>query len=476
MNLFRRIFLSAAVLFSLNHCIPYWEKLHSVSLQDIQKRGVLKAYMAYSQDNYFIYKDEEMGFEYELLNLFAKEIGVRLEVTPVHDLDTLPYMLNSQDGDIVASNIAVTKERQKELIFTEHLVSTRQVLVQKKKEKAAPGKYVSNAVELIGKKVHLREKSSFYFRMKDLENEIGGDIDLATVPGTVSNEELIEQVAQGTDVDYTIADEPIALINQTYYPDLDVSMPVSFPQKIAWAVRRNSPEFLKRVNQWIYKIKGDGTLQAIRKKYYKDQKTVFFDDSKEATKEEKIFEKEKKQGRKRISPYDETIRAKSSQIGWDWRLVAAVIYQESKFKPRARSWVGAAGLMQIMPGTAAAMGLAAGDIFHPEKNIQAGVKYLGYLDNYWKKVLPNAEERKKFVLASYNAGQGHVVDARSLAAYLGKNPSIWDGNAASAMLLLSNPAYFNLSVVRHGYCRGKEPYEYVNIIYRQYSAYKKITE
>ena len=80
--------------------------------------------MAYSQDNYFIYKDEEMGFEYELLNLFAKEIGVRLEVTPVHDLDTLPYMLNSQDGDIVASNIAVTKERQKELIFTEHLVST----------------------------------------------------------------------------------------------------------------------------------------------------------------------------------------------------------------------------------------------------------------------------------------------------------------------------------------------------------------
>jgi len=452
-------------LVSLNSCIAIWEAWNEERLEDIIRRGKLRVLMPYNPTSFFIYREEKMGFEYELLSLLAKELNLELEITPTKDIDNLPYLLNSIPADLVAANITITRERQKELMFTENLLTTRLVLVQRKKTPESQN-YISNVVELIGKKIHIRKKTAYYTRIKTLQEEIGGTIIIEEVTGEEDTEDLIERVSKG-EIDYTIAEETLALTNQTYYSNLDVTVPISFPQKIAWVVRRNSPELLRAINKWIYKIKSDGTLQKIKKKYYIEPKVI--SQSNEIINE--TNNKTKPLLKYKISPYDEILQREAQKLGWDWRLLAAVIYQESKFKANARSWAGAVGLMQIMPSTAASLGLSTKDLFDPEKNISYGVKYIQYLQKLWVKI-PDPEQRIKFTLASYNAGQGHVIDARVLAIAQDKNPNIWDGNVERTILLLSHPDYYNKDEVRFGYCRGKETYEYVRLIFEKYKSYK----
>jgi membrane-bound lytic murein transglycosylase F len=467
----RKISYTILFMFTLIYsisCIPLWEKWNRESMEDIRRRGKLRVLMPYNQSSFFIYKEEKMGFEYELLTLLAKDLGLELEITSTKDIDNLPYLLNSINADLVAANIAITRKRQKELVFTENLLNSRQVLVQRKKEKDKPDHFLQSVVDMIGKKIYVRKKSSYLSRLKSLQEEIGGNISIQEVSGDEDVDDLIEKVSKG-EIDYTVADETTALINQTYYPNLDASVPVSFPMKIAWVTRKNSPELLREINKWIYKIKGDGTLLRVKKKYYLESKVMT-----EAP-EETIPVKDKpnpKLNTKRISPFDEIFQREAPKVGWDWRLLAAIAYQESKFKPTARSWAGATGIMQLMPSTAAGLGLSGKDIYDPTKNIAAGVKYLQYLQKIWTKI-PDQEQRIKFILASYNAGQGHVIDARILAIAFGKNPNIWDGNVEKMILLLSQPDYYNRDDVRFGYCRGKEPYEYVRIIFQKYRSYKK---
>lgn len=458
--------LLVVLLWTGNSCLLLWENISGVTLDQLKKGGKLKVITAYNANSYFLYKGEAMGYEYELLKLLADELGVKLEIKVTNDLDHLPYMLNSESSHLIAANITVSRKRRKELDFTEHFVSTRQVLVQRKKgyqPNGAKADYIQSPIELIGKKVHVRKKSAYYSRLNTLQKEIGGDFNLEIVPGNVITEDLIKHVNNGK-IDYTIADELIALTNQSYYHDLDVSVAISFPQRIAWVVRKQSPELKDEIDRWIRKIKADGTLDKIYKKYYKKPKDIS-QSSRKAP--ESIVELEKGS----ISPYDSLIRSKAARIGWDWRLIAAIIYQESRFNPRARSWAGALGLMQLMPSTGRRLGVR--NFMDPAQNIHAGVRHLKWLYGYWK-IIKNRNERVKFVLASYNAGQGHVHDARRLAEYFGQNPNIWDGHVAPNILKLANPNYYNGYGVKYGYCRGEEPYMYVRKIMEKYREYKKL--
>ena len=156
-------------------------------------------------------------------------------------------------------------------------------------------------------------------------------------------------------------------------------------------------------------------------------------------------------------------------MGWDWRLLASQIYQESQFDPNARSWAGAGGLLQLMPATAREFG--ATRISDPKDNLGAGTKYLKWLLNYWKDI-PDSLQRIKFVLGSYNTGQGHVEDARRLTQKFGKNHDQWDDNVAEYLLKKSQEAFFNDEVVQFGYCRGEEPVNYVYEILERYQHYQ----
>jgi membrane-bound lytic murein transglycosylase F len=154
------------------------------------------------------------------------------------------------------------------------------------------------------------------------------------------------------------------------------------------------------------------------------------------------------------------------EIEWDWRLLAALIYQESRFNPHAKSWAGAFGLMQLMPQTAQRFGI---DTTHVEvENLEAGAKYIQFLERFWEKRIEDADERRKFVLASYNVGPGHVLDAQKIARKMALDPDVWDNNVADCLLLKSQPRYYQMEGVEHGYCRGEQPFAYVKHIYSHY--------
>jgi len=174
----------------------------------------------------------------------------------------------------------------------------------------------------------------------------------------------------------------------------------------------------------------------------------------------------------KISPWDDIIKVFSDSIKWDWRLLASLICQESRFIPDVESRAGAYGLMQIMPETGKNFGI---DITSsPRDNIEAGAKYINWLHSIFDPKIPDENERRKFILASYNAGPGHVLDAMKLAEKNGKNPAIWDDNVAVWLLKKSEPQYYTDKVVKNGYFRGKESVAFVNEVLERYEHYKNI--
>ncbi len=173
-----------------------------------------------------------------------------------------------------------------------------------------------------------------------------------------------------------------------------------------------------------------------------------------------------------ISNYDSYFKRYAGVVGIDWRLMAAQCYQESCFDPKAKSWAGACGLMQIMPSTGSRLGISGDQLFQPEPNISAAARYMAMLSNDFKDV-PSREERLNFVLASYNGGSGHVRDAMALARKHGGNAYRWS-DVSHYMLLLMDARYYSDPVVKHGYMRSTETVDYVNSIRRRYDQYRGV--
>lgn len=444
------------------------EQATALDLPQIKKRGRLIAIVDNSSTSYFIYRGQPMGYEYDLLSRLAQKLEVDLEIVITTNLDKAFEMLQRGEGDIIAHNLTITKERQEKIAFTNHHNEVRQVLVQRKPKAwrdmtldAIDRKLIRNPLHLAHKKVHVKKNSSHAARLRNLSDEIGADIDVIEEDPSVEVEALIRSVANG-ELKYTVADENVARLNAAYYGNLDVETPISFPQRIAWGVRQNAPELLAAVNGWLADIRKTSDYAVIYNKYFKNRSNMKMLASSNYS----------SISGNQISPYDKYIKEAAAKIGWDWRLLAAVVYQESKFNPEAESWMGAAGLMQLMPETAEIFG--AEDPLNPQQNIMAGANYLQWLDKFWADEIPDPEERKKFVLGSYNVGQGHVLDARRLARKYGKKPELWDGHVAFFLEKKADPEYYNDEVAKLGYCRGSEPVRYVKHIMQRQARYRQL--
>ena len=173
-----------------------------------------------------------------------------------------------------------------------------------------------------------------------------------------------------------------------------------------------------------------------------------------------------------ISHYDGFFQRYAATIRWDWRLLAAQCYQESTFDPKARSWAGACGLMQIMPGTADHLGLSRANIYDPEQNIAAAVRYIAELERSFSDIREHSE-RIKFVLAAYNGGHFHIRDAMALALKNGRNDNRWH-EVEPFVLGLSQPQYYNDPVVKNGFMRGSETVDYVRKIHERWNNYRGV--
>lgn len=438
-------------------------------LKEIRADGKIKALINYSATSYFIYRGQPMGFEYELLNQYAKSQGVELEVIPIKNMDSVFIHLNNGVGDLVAANLTVTLDRKKQVDFSQPILFTKQVLVQRKPEnwkklskKSLKDSLINSPLELGGKIIYVRRESSFYERLHSLSKEIGEKIKVEVVPGEVSMEQLIEQVAQGA-IDYTVADKNIALVNEWQYPNIDARVEVSNEQQIAFALRKNSDSLTASINNWLKAYQKTLAFKLLYKKYYDNR----------SQHGKRINDDSFTLSSGQLTPYDETLKKYAPQIPWDWELVAALIYQESRFNNSALGWGNSFGVMQFMPVTGAKYGVDSTSSAH--ENIKAGVKYIRYLSRMWKDKIADSTERVKYVLASYNVGPGHVFDAYRLAQKYNKNPQLWK-DVSYFLKNKSKPKYYKDEVVKHGYCKGHITYKYVKEIMERYQHYKTAIE
>lgn len=442
--------------------------LPDLDLEAIKERGYLNAIVDNSPTSYFIYKGRPMGYEYEMLEWFASELGVELKIILKNDIAEAMALLNEGIGDIVAFNLTITKERKQLVDFTEPLYYSRQVLVQKRPENwrrmklhEIDAELIRDPVELAKKVVVVRKSSAYLSRLNNLSEEIGDDIYVVEDSLNSETDELIRQVAAG-EIEYTVADEDVAMVSATFFADIDVKTPISFSQRIAWAVRKNADSLESTINTWLEKQQRTTDYYVVYNKYFKNLKRSA----------NRSYSEFSSVSGSKLSPYDEEIKSAADKIGWDWLMLASLIYQESKFDPNAQSWAGAVGLMQLVENTAEEFGTS--NRTDPNESLNAGSAYINWLQNNFSKTIADSTTRHKFVLGAYNVGIGHIQDAQRLTKKYGGDPNVWEDNVEKYLLLKSKRKYYTDEVVKYGYCRGSEPVNYVSEIMNRYEKYKQL--
>lgn len=404
----------------------------------------LRVATLYGPTSYFIYRGQEMGYDYTLADSLARQNGSVLKLTVAPTLAAAVALLDSGKVDLVAYQVPVTDQYRPYALPCGPTSETTQVLVQPRNRGQAE---ITDVTQLVGQEVYVEKDSKYFQRINNLNSELGGGIIVHPVDAdTLITEDLLRMVSDGT-IPMTVVDSDVAQLNRTYYPDLDITLELSFPQTAAWAVAPGNQALAAAIDNWYARENPQHISADLLKRFYQDSKggpTVAFDFSKGY-----------------ISQYDHLFKRYAPNVGWDWRLMAAQAYVESKFKPNARSWVGARGLMQIMPSTARGYNTPVSRLNNPETSVQVATKLINDLDSYLVDYVPNDRERLKFVIAAYNVGIAHVYDAIRLARKYGLDPQKWDGNVEQAILWKMNPKYYNDPVVRYGYCRGTETVAYV---------------
>jgi membrane-bound lytic murein transglycosylase F len=448
-------------------------------LGEIRERGTLTVLAPYNSTTYFVYRGEPLGYEYELLREFATAEGLTLKMVVVTDPKSLLPLLNEGEGDMAASRLVPTPESSAQAAFTRALYQTEPALVQQAEAPAAAGKAVEKALapgpaapspevdiqarlvtrpaQLAGKRVDLPEKSPYERTLVELSDEISGEIHVVEL-GELQDEALAQKVARG-EVEFTVMQANLAELKEAEFSNLKVRPVVGSKHEVAWAVRKNSPQLLAELDIWIEDKKNAGLLARLYKKYFVDMRGHI----------ERATSDYLTSSTGKLCPFDGLLKTHAAEIGWDWRLLASQTYQESRFKPDAKSWAGASGLLQLMPGTARQVGVR--DPFDPEDNVRGATKYLKWLTDFWDERIEDEGERLKFILASYNCGPGHVEDAQRLASKYGGDPLAW-ADVSYWLLQKSTQKYSSDEVVKFGFCRGLEPVNYVEQILRRYNHYK----
>lgn len=418
------------------------------SLDRIRDHGRIVMITQNSQNTYYIYREQPFGFEYELAAAFASYLDVDLVVQTPGWIEMFD-MLERGHGDFIAAGLTVLPSRERRVDFSDPYLTVRQEVVVHRDNLD-----INGIEDLKGKTVHIRAGTSYQERLAELHGQ-GIDVKLILIPD-ITTEELIEQVAEAK-VEITVADSNIALLNSMYQPDIRIAFPLSPPQQLAWAVHKGNRELLMAINGFFSKISADGTLDEIYDRYYKDWDHLDILDY-------RIFHERIEN---RMPRYRTVIKEAAQEYGLDWRLIVAMIYQESHFDPEARSYTGVRGLMQVTQKTAEEMGIM--DRTDPEQSIKAGV---GYLSNLFERFgdIQDKETRLLLALASYNVGYGHVRDAQTILRQKGLDPDSWP-SIRETLPLLRIPEFYRDT--RFGYARGAEPVRYVDNVLTYYEILKK---
>jgi len=427
------------------------ERILSEKNETAQLPDTLRVATMVSCTSYFSIHSEIYGLDYELAENLSEYIDRPLKIKRAKTEEELAKMVLEKKADIAVYPVVETKQLKASFEFVCPHTPSYMVLVQRLKS----DKILSDVTELKGTDIHVPAKSVFYNRLKQLNSELGGGINIVAEPDTTSNDALIEKVEKG-EIAYTVAYRNNAMLHKNYSDNLICRMQIGFNQRSGWLIRKDDQQLKKLVEEWQADDDTQLLMDEVNEQYY--EKNPYF-----AFRSLNI-------PKGAISPYDRLFKKYAALIGWDWRMLAAIAFQESGFDPEKIAWSGASGLMQLMPRTASNFGLNGRTILNPEMNIEAGVQYIKSLDMLYRSI-GDKHERIKFILASYNSGPAHVLDAVALAAKYGKNSEKWFDNTEYYLLRKAEPQYYRDPVVKYGYCRGKETAQYVKKTLNTYEKY-----
>ncbi|MEL7293282.1 MAG: membrane-bound lytic murein transglycosylase MltF [Pseudomonadota bacterium] len=426
-------------------------------LEQIKERGVLRVGTLNNQLSYYIGPDGPAGLDYELAREFANELGVQLEMKPAYRISSLYPALRHGEIDIIAAGLTQSPERLRAFRPGPAYYYVSQQLVYKK------GNWRPRNIEqLLDRQAQLIEEnngenvlrivsdSHFNQSLAEIQaqhSEFSYDID----PNADVND-LLKAVSEG-ELRFTVADSVEVSLSQRIYPDIALAFELTEDQPISWFLRRSQDESLYGLLiEYFGSVKQSGHLASLEEKYIGHISSFDYVDT-------RAFIRALDSKLPKWSPL-----FKKYSDEFDWRLVAALAYQESHWNPRAKSPTGVRGMMMLTLPTAKSVGVT--NRLDPEQSVRGGVEYLRRIVG---RIPDSIEQHEKiwFALASYNVGYGHMMDARRLTKKQGGNPDAWS-DVKDRLPLLRQKKYY--SQTRYGFARGDEARNYVENIRRYYQS------
>ncbi|RUO71698.1 membrane-bound lytic murein transglycosylase MltF [Idiomarina ramblicola] len=444
--------LFALLLFAVSLIAACTPQTRPDAMTVVQERQVLRVGTLINPTSYYFDHDREQGFEYDLAKRFSDRLGVELEMVPRFDVNDLFTMLRRGEVDIVAAGLDRTSTRARLFRFSPPYDIISQKIVFKQGSRQRP----RDLQQITDGEIVVVEGSSHHEFLQSL----GESIPTLKWRATRDHDavELLQMVIN-EEIDYTITDSTALDIQRRFHPDLSVAFTVKHDQDIAWALPQGTDDSLfSAVVEYFGEIRASGRLAHIKEQHFGHVKqfnyvtTSLFIEAVE-----------------RVLPgYIETFKEHSGSL--DWRLLAAISYQESLWNPRAVSPTGVRGMMMLTLPTAKAMGVKSR--LNAEQSIRGGARYLERMLNRVPARIPQPD-RTWFALAAYNIGFGHLEDARIITEHQGGNPDRWVDVKKRLPLLRQKQFYRH---TRYGFARGDEPVTYVGNIRRFYDTLKYLDE
>jgi membrane-bound lytic murein transglycosylase F len=421
---------------------------------DLKRRGTVTFLMYHSPATYFLQRGAQRGLEYELAQAFANQLGIELEIRTPPPGTTLLTWFNEGKGDIVAG-IETTEgiDLGPVEVSQPYLEVAAEVITRN--DKSAP----RNLLDLAGKPVMVQPGSAYDYQLQMGTRALFLPPILPLAPGSEAIGEALAAVVHGQAV-ATVMMAPLGDLAHTLYPgQLRAAWSLPQPIRLVWAVREGHAELLDAVNTYLERTNRSGFKKMLLERYVVDPAHL---------RNSPYIREGTLAATRQISRYDRFIAQHAEEAGFDWRVVAALIFEESRFDHDRVSVAGAYGLMQVMPFTARLVG--AKNYQEPHDNIEAGVKYLRSL----ARTFPHGRPEDRLALASYVVGPGHVEDAQRLASVLGHDPHCWTDSMELMLPLLENPQYHRKSLF--GYARGREAVRYTNAVLKRAALYSQYVD
>ena len=436
------------ILVILYFVYPFTSAHKFVTLHKIHKNGEITIITRNNAHCYYLYRDETMGFEYELAKEYADYLGVRLNIEVADSWDSMVQHLHHGSGALIAAGISILPAREHEVAFSNGYMAIQPHIITHRNNRK-----IKNLNDLNDKTINIASGSTYHQYLEELKD--GGANFFIQPHDDLAAEELIQKVSD-REIEITVASSHIAILNRRNYPWAVMKGEIGAQQQLGWAVFPKAHQLRDSINAFFEEVKANGRYDEIYNKYYGDTEDFDYIDL-------AAFHRRMKTRLSRYSPF---IKAAARKHGFDWRMIVAQIYQESHLNPWAKSRAGARGLMQLLPRTARSLGVK--DIYNPVENINAGVQHLKNLYEYYDSV--PGEDRLLISLAAYNTGQGHIADARRLAIRMKLDPNRW-ASLAKTLPMLRYKKYYKNS--KYGYCLGTEPVKYTKQIMIYYDLLKK---